>query len=65
MGVGVEDALLAPESEFQLQAAYSPSPLPAPVAGRPSSQSPRWPGSGLGPFQTVLASAPTPTLAAW
>lgn len=32
----VEDAGLVPESEFQLQAAYSPSALPTPVAaGRP------------------------------
>lgn len=30
MGVGVEDTVLAPESEFQLQAAYSPSPSPPP-----------------------------------
>lgn len=28
VGVGVEDTVLAPESEFQLQAAYSPSPSP-------------------------------------
>lgn len=32
VGVGVEDTVLAPESEFQLWAAYSPSPFPAPVA---------------------------------
>lgn len=30
VGVGVEDTVLAPESEFQLQAAYSPSPSPPP-----------------------------------
>lgn len=47
-----EDAGLAPESEFQLQAAYSPSPLPAPLAA-----------ASLGPGAIAASAgraAPTP-----
>lgn len=58
MGVGVEDAVLAPESEFQLQAAYSPSPSPPPVSSpagpsvRPREQA----SSSLGLSQPLLVS---------
>lgn len=63
VGVGVEDAVLAPESEFQLQAAYSPSP--SPPLRQQTGRSLRcccrggW-SSGLGPSWPLLVSFPQP-----